>query len=135
MFLKFQVSVLFPHSHIDDSTSNIFSIPGDDGREAGVISEVPAQMVDRALVADRSQDPLMLRASGQGCLILVIIDHFVFSAQVAQLLSQRQWRPGSNLHRRGQSITESMKLVLPYTPRSDPLRTQHSSLYLTICFP
>ena len=46
-------------------------------------------------------------------------DHFVFSAQVAQLLSQRQWRPGSNLHRRGQSITESMKLVLPYTPRSD----------------
>ena len=54
-----------------DSTSNIFSIPGDDGREAGVISGVPAQMVDRALVADRSQDPLMLRASGQGCLILV----------------------------------------------------------------
>ena len=56
---------------IDDSTSNIFSIPGDDGREAGVISGVPAQMVDRALVANRSQDPLMLRASGQGCLILV----------------------------------------------------------------
>ena len=60
-----------------------------------MISGVPAQMVDRALVANRSQDPLMLRASGQGCLILVIIDHFVFSAQVAQLLSQRQWRPGA----------------------------------------
>ena len=35
-----------PHSLIDDSTSDIFSIPGDDGREAGVISGVPAQMVD-----------------------------------------------------------------------------------------